>query len=297
MLRIAARRSPLARAQAELVADLLRAAEPGLAVEYVLLASAGDLDRTRPVDALGQQGVFTRAVQAALLDGRADLAVHSFKDVPTAPLEGLRVAAVPPRADPRDALVSASGAGLRDLPRGARVGTGSARRRAQVLRVRPDLSVRPLRGNVGTRAARVRAGALDAAVLALAGLRRLGLDDVIAQVLEPPDFVPAPAQGALAVEVRRGRTDLAELLRGIDHAPSRAAAAAERAFLQALRGGCNAPAAALARLADGVLTLTAARYDLGSGEPCTVSGQAADAELLGREAAARLLDGAGEGSG
>ena len=171
-VRIATRRSPLARAQAALVADLLTAASPGLVVEFVLVDTTGDRDQTRAIESLGERGVFSRGVQAALLDGRADIAVHSYKDLPTEPLAGLRIAAVPVRADPRDALVSRSGQGLADLSEGASVGTGSARRSAQVLAARPDLRVQPLRGNVGTRVGRVRAGQLDAAVLAVAGLER-----------------------------------------------------------------------------------------------------------------------------
>ncbi|MYD92879.1 MAG: hydroxymethylbilane synthase, partial [Chloroflexi bacterium] len=136
--RIATRRSPLARAQAALVADLVQAANPGLGVEFVLVDTSGDLDRSRPIETLGERGVFSRGVQAALLDGRADIAVHSYKDLPTEPLAGLRIAAVPVRADPRDALVSLGGEGLAELPEGARIGTGSARRSAQVLAARPD---------------------------------------------------------------------------------------------------------------------------------------------------------------
>ena len=195
-VRIATRRSPLARAQAGLVADLLVDANPGLRIEFELVETTGDRDRSRAIEALGERGVFTRGVQAALVDGRADVAVQSYKDLPTAPLAGLRIAAVPVRADPRDALVSHSGVGLAELAKGAAVGTGSARRSAQVLAVRPDLQVQPLRGNVGTRVGRVQAGELDAAVLAVAGLERAGLDTAIAEVLEPPEFLPAPAQGA-----------------------------------------------------------------------------------------------------
>ena len=194
-VRIATRRSPLARAQAALVADLLTSANPGLRVEFVLVETTGDRDRSRAIEALGERGVFSRGVQAAQVDGRADVAVHSYKDLPTAPLAGLRIAAVPVRADPRDALVSHSGVGMADLPDGATVGTGSARRSAQVRAVRPDLHVQPLRGNVGTRVERVQAGELEAAVLALAGLERAGLDTAIAEVLEPPAFLPGPRSG------------------------------------------------------------------------------------------------------
>lgn len=287
--RIATRRSPLARAQAALVADLLTAANPGLGVEFVLVDTAGDLDRSRPIETLGERGVFSRGVQAALLDGRADIAVHSYKDLPTEPLAGLRIAAVPVRADPRDALVSQGGKGLAELPEGATIGTGSARRSAQVLAVRPDLTVQPLRGNVGTRVARVQEGELDAAVLAMAGLERAGLAGVISEVLEPPAFLPAPAQGALAVEVRTDRPDVARLVKRIGDAESRAAATAERAFLRDLRGGCNVAAGALATVDGADLTLAAGLFGEGEAQPLTIRGRVRDADALGRQAAARVL--------
>ncbi|MDE2868504.1 MAG: hydroxymethylbilane synthase [Chloroflexota bacterium] len=287
--RIATRRSPLARAQAALVADLLIAASPGLRIEFVLVDTAGDLDRSRAIETLGERGVFSRGVQAALLDGRADIAVHSYKDLPTEPLAGLGIAAIPVRADPRDALVSGSGKGLADLSEGAAVGTGSARRSAQVLAARPDLRVQPLRGNVGTRVERVRAGQLDAAVLAVAGLERAGLAGDIAEILEPPEFLPAPAQGALAVEVRTDKPDVENLVKRIDDADSRAAVTAERAFLRDLRGGCNVAAGALATLDGADLTLTAGLFGEGEAQPLTLQGRVRDADALGRQAAARVL--------
>ena len=287
--RIATRRSPLARAQAERVADLLTAANPGLRIEFVLVDTAGDLDRTRPIETLGERGVFSRGVQAALLDGRADIAVHSYKDLPTEPLAGLRIAAVPVRADPRDALVSQGGKGLAELPEGATIGTGSARRSAQVLAVRPDLRVQPLRGNVGTRVGRVQDGDLDAVVLAVAGLERAGLAGTISEVLEPPAFLPAPAQGALAVEVRADRPNVERLVKRIDDAESRAAATAERAFLRDLRGGCNVAAGALATVDGADLTLTAGLFGDGEAQPLTLQGRVRDADALGRLSAARVL--------
>ena len=287
--RIATRRSPLARAQAALVADLLTAANPGLGVELVLVDTAGDLDRSRPIETLGERGVFTRGVQAALLDGRADIAVHSYKDLPTEPLAGLRIAAVPVRADPRDALVSQGGKGLAELPEGATIGTGSARRSAQVLAVRPDVRVQPLRGNVGTRIGRVQDGDLDAAVLAVAGLERAGLAGAISEALEPPAFLPAPAQGALAVEVRVDRPDVERLVTRIDDIESRAAVTAERAFLRDLRGGCNVAAGALATVNGADLTLTVGLFGNGEAQPLTLHGRVSDAGALGRQAAARVL--------
>ncbi len=287
--RIATRRSPLARAQAALVADLLVAANPGLRVELVPVVTAGDRDRSKPIEESGERGAFARGVQAALLDGRADIAVHSYKDLPTAPLAGLRIAAVPVRADPRDALVSQSGEGLAELAGGATVGTGSARRSAQVRAFRPDLDVRPLRGNVGTRVAKVQDGELDAAVLAVAGLERAGLDDSIAEVLAPPSFLPAPAQGALAVEVRTDRPDVEGLVKRIDDAESRAVVTAERAFLRDLRGGCTVPAGALATVNGDELRLTAGLFGDGEDPPLTLRGRETDADALGRQAAAGVL--------
>lgn len=292
--RIATRRSPLARAQATLVADLLKAANPGLSVEFVLVDTTGDRDTTRAIEALGERGVFSRGVQAALLDGRADIAVHSYKDLPTQPLTGLRIAAVPVRADPRDALVSQNGEGLANLPHGAAVGTGSVRRSAQLLAFRSDLRMQPLRGNVGTRVGRVQAAELDAAVLAVAGLERAGLQHAIAEVLEPPAFLPAPAQGALAVEVRADRPDVERLVKRIDDSASRTAVTAERAFLRDLRGGCNAPVGALAMVDGAELTLTAGLFGDGEEPPLTLRGSVTDADVLGRQAAARVLAARGQ---
>lgn len=294
--RIATRRSPLARAQAAVVADLLIAANPGLRIDFVLVETTGDRDRSRSIEALGERGVFSRGVQTALVDGRADIAVHSYKDLPTQPLPGLRIAAVPVRADPRDALVSRSGVGLTNLPEGATVGTGSARRSAQVLAFRSDLRVRPLRGNVGTRVERVETGELDAAVLAVAGLERARLHHAIAEVLEPPAFLPAPAQGALAVEVRADRPDVERLVRRIDDPASRTAVTAERAFLRDLRGGCNAPAGALATMDGAELTLTAGLFGDGEPTPLTLCRRVSDADQLGRRAAAVVLSARGSES-
>ena len=288
-LRIATRRSPLARAQAKLVSNLLVAANPRLTTEMILLDTIGDEERDRPIEDLGEQGVFSRAVQIAVLDDRADVAVHSFKDLPTAEMEELDVVAVPLREDPRDAVVSYSGRRLAELPSGATVGTSSARRTAQINRLRPDLEILSLRGNVGTRVARVRPGDLDAAVMAVAGLKRLAMVDFISEVLEPPDFLPAPAQGALAVEVRTDRPEVQEVVGLIDDADARATTAAERAFLQSLRGGCNAPVAALATLNGSELTLAAAVFEHDASRPEIGVARPEDADALGRTVATRVL--------
>ena len=288
-IRLATRSTPLARAQARLVADALRAARPDLLVELVPITTAGDADRTRPIDQLGERGVFAKAVQTAVLEGRADLAVHSYKDLPTEPTPDLIVAAVPPRADPRDALIAGAYGSLAELPQAARVGTGSARRAAQLTRVRPDLRVVPLRGSVGTRVAQVRDGAIVATVMAVAGLQRAELGDAISVILEPPDFLPAPAQGALAVEVAAARSALVDLVGAIDDRVARVTCAAERAFLHELQGGCSLPAGALATVEGDRLRLQAGVFGPGEAVPVVVTGALDEAEALGCQAGARVL--------
>lgn len=242
------RRSKLAMWQAEWVARLL--ADRGVRVRIEAMASPGDRDRERPLYALGATGVFTKMLEDALLLGRVDLAVHSLKDLPTSLPEGLTVAAVPPRADSRDALVvrDAAWRSLTDLPENAIVGTSSLRRAAQVRAVRPDLKILALRGNVPTRLTKVQEGqdGLSAALLAAAGLQRLGFDERIAAILDPMQVMPAPAQGAVAVEVREGSV-AAELLKPIQDEATSVAVRAERAMLARLEGGCHAPVGAFTR--------------------------------------------------
>jgi hydroxymethylbilane synthase len=246
-LRLATRGSALALAQSRLVADGLRAAWPELRVELVTVLTEGDRRRDVPAATLGGKGIFTAAVQQAVLDGRADLAVHSAKDLPAAQVPGLVLAAVPERDDPRDVLLGRSRlAGLDDLGPGARVGTGSPRRVALLRWLRPDLELVPLRGNVDSRVRRVSGGGLDAVVLAGAGLRRLGLAGEAAVPLDPETFTPAPGQGTLAVEAREDDTRTLGLLSALTHRPSRVALRAERSFLRRLGGSCTLPAGALA---------------------------------------------------
>ena len=291
LLRIATRGSLLARAQAALVADALVLANPGITVETVVIETLGDRVQDRPIEDLGDRGVFTRSVQVALLEDRADVAVHSFKDLPTEPMRGCQLAAVMCRADPRDALVSTEGRRLTELQKGARVGTSSARRTAQVQRARRDLHVVGLRGSVGTRVQRVHEGDLDAAVLAVAGLKRAGLSSVITEVLDPEVFLPAPAQGALVVEVRDDQPDIARAVTKIDHAESRIATSAERAFLRGLRGGCNAAAGALAVVSGDYITLTVEKFDEGSAGSEVLRGHTNEAVALGYRAAELVLTG------
>ncbi|MFC0096195.1 hydroxymethylbilane synthase [Micromonospora marina] len=249
-LRLGTRGSTLALAQSGHVAEALTAAT-GRPVELVEVVTAGDRS-TAPVQRLGV-GVFVSALRDALTAGEIDFAVHSYKDLPTAAAPGLHVAAVPPRQDPRDALVATNGRTLAELPPGARVGTGALRRIAQLHALGMQLEVSPIRGNVDTRLGRVLGpdADLDAVVLARAGLNRIGRADVITETLDPMLMLPAPAQGALAVECRADDQDVVELLALLDHAPSRAAITAERALLATLEAGCSAPVAAYAVLAEG----------------------------------------------
>lgn len=252
-LRLGTRGSALARWQAEWVAAQL--GKLGVEVELVPITTRGDTQQG-PIETIGGQGVFTKELQRALLDERIDLAVHSLKDLPTDEVPGLCLAAVPERAPVGDVLVCPRHASLEELPQGAVVGTGSLRRRAQLLHVRGDLRIRDIRGNVDTRLRKVREGDYDAAVLAEAGLRRLGLAEQITQLLPPAIVLPAVGQGALGLETRSDDPATRKRLAGLDHPATHHAVLAERAMLAALRGGCLAPIAAWARMEDDQLTLT-----------------------------------------
>ncbi|MGN9911835.1 hydroxymethylbilane synthase [Phytohabitans sp. LJ34] len=247
-LRLGTRGSALALAQSHHVADALRAAT-GRDVELVEIVTAGD-QSSAPVQQLGV-GVFVSALRDALTAKEIDFAVHSYKDLPTAPAGGLHIAAVPPREDPRDALVASEGRTLAELPPGARIGTGALRRMAQLRALGLQLEVVPIRGNVDTRLRKVSSGELDAVVLARAGIARLGRTAEITETLDPMLMLPAPAQGALAVECRIDDEDLVELLGRLDHASTRAAVTAERSMLATLEAGCSAPVAAFAEVAEG----------------------------------------------
>jgi hydroxymethylbilane synthase len=260
VVRVGTRASALALTQTGTVADDLAAAAD-LRTELVRITTDGDR-LTGSLVALGGTGVFVTALREALLDGRCDVAVHSLKDLPSAPADGLVVGAVPEREDPRDALCARDGLTLATLPAGARVGTGSPRRAAQLRAARPDLAILDIRGNVDTRLRRVAPGDLDAVVLARAGLARLGRLDAVTDVLDPATMCPAPGQGALAVEVRTATlqaagSPLARALAAVDHEPSRLAVTAERALLARLEAGCAAPVGAHGRLVDGELVLDA----------------------------------------
>jgi hydroxymethylbilane synthase len=275
--------------QSEFVAGLLRAAHAGLTVALIEITTAGDRDRTTPLAEGKETGWFTTAIQEALQRGEIDIAVHSYKDLPTKRPEGLLIAAVPAREDPRDALVSRDGRQLRDLRHGAVVGTSSPRRVAQVLAVRPDLDVRPIRGNVDTRIGKVESGEYDAAVLALAGLRRLGVEARAAQVFGYEEMLPAPAQGALAVECRAADAPTRALLVAIDDPVLRPAVTAERTFLARLEAGCSFPAAAYAESFGSTLKLHGLIAPNGKVLRSKVGGPIETAAGLGRALAEELL--------
>jgi hydroxymethylbilane synthase len=284
----------MAIAQSRQVADMITE-RTGRQVEIVGVTTLGDVSRAQ-LTQIGGTGVFVSALREALLSGEVDLAVHSLKDLPTGPAAGIVLAAVPPRDDPRDALVARDGAKLADLPAGARIGTGSPRRAAQLLGLRADLRCMPIRGNANTRVGKVEDGELDGVVLACAGLVRIGFVSAITQVFEPEEMLPAPGQGALAVECRADERELAALLEAVTDQASMAAVTAERSLLEALEAGCSAPVGAYAaglehlQMRAAVMSTDGSRVLRARG-----TGPGADAGQLGRALAAELLQsGAGD---
>ena len=255
--RIGTRGSPLALAQAREVQSRLMQVHdlPETAFEIVVLKTSGDRIQDRPLAEAGGKGLFTKEIEEALLDGRIDLAVHSMKDMPTLLPDGLVIAAILPREDVRDAFVSLAWPSLQTMPPGAKVGTSSLRRAAQVRRLRPDLEVVGFRGNVETRLAKLAQGVADATLLACAGLRRLGMADRITAALAADDMLPAVAQGAIGVEIRARDESTAALVAPLDHAPSAMAVEAERAYLGRLEGSCRTPIAGLASLSGSSLVM------------------------------------------
>lgn len=251
-VRLGTRGSPLARAQAALVGEALRRAVPKLAhadaIETVVIRTTGDRITDRPLADLGGKGLFCKEIEAALLDRRIDLAVHSVKDLPTRLPAGLVLGAMLEREDPRDALIARAATSIDELPKGALVGSASLRRRVQLLAARPDLRVEPLRGNVQTRLRKLAQGGIDATLLAYAGLKRLGLEHVASAVLAPDAFVPAVGQGAIGIECREDDAAMRACLGAIDHQPSSVCVHAERAFLEALDGSCHTPIAGYAEI-------------------------------------------------
>jgi hydroxymethylbilane synthase len=289
-LRLGTRRSALALAQSGGVAATVLGML-GRDVELVEITTRGDVD-PGAISEIGGTGVFVTALREALYDGRVDFAVHSLKDLPTAPADGLVIAAVPPREDPRDALCHPAGLTLGELDQGARIGTGSPRRMAQLAALGLGLKLVPIRGNVDTRLKKAADGEVDAVVLARAGLARLDRLDAISEVLDPLQCLPAPGQGALAIECRADNVALVELLQSLDDPDSRACVLAERALLAALEAGCTAPVAALADVADDELYLrgVVAAVDGSDVMRQSLTGPVDEPEALGRRLADVLLE-------
>ena len=286
-IRIGTRGSKLARWQADWVAAQLTAL--GIEVELVFIRTTGDVTQG-PIGQIGGQGVFTKAIQAALLNGEVDLAVHSLKDLPTDKIDGLSLSAVPVRETVNDALIGQAALTIADLPDGSTVGTGSTRRRAQLLAARPDLQVQDIRGNVETRLQKLADGEFDAIVLASAGLKRLELDDRITEVISTETMLPAVGQGALGLETRSDDRKTRELITPLDHPVTHQSVIAERSLLRDLRGGCMAPVAAWCREENGQLQLDAAVLSLDGTQRVYVrrTGDLAEGEAIGRSAAEEL---------
>jgi len=290
-IRIATRKSPLALWQAEHVRDRLLALHPGMQVELLKMSTQGDRILDSPLAKIGGKGLFVKELEQGMLDSRADLAVHSMKDVPSELPAGLCLGAILDREDPRDAFVSAQYSGVDDLPEGARVGTSSLRRQCQLRARRPDLQILDLRGNVGTRLGKLDAGDYDAIVLACAGLKRLGLSERITHALTPEEMLPAIAQGVIGIECRADDTRVRGLIEPLNHAETAQRTAAERAMNATLAGGCQAPVAGYSLLNAGVLEL---RGLVGQPDGSQiirgdVRGAAEQAEALGKQLADDLL--------
>lgn len=296
-LRIATRRSKLALWQAEHVADLLRKAHPALSVELVPMSTQGDRVQDRALAEVGGKGLFVKELEVAMQEGRADIAVHSMKDVPSELPPGFCIAAALPRANPRDAFLSLRYRRFADLPQGARVGTSSPRRQAQLRHARPDLRLELLRGNVDTRLRRLEEGALDAILLACAGLERLGLGARITEMLDLDLSVPAVGQGVIGIECREDDSRSRDALGALHHEESFVRLSAERAFAHTLGGSCHSPIAAHASLEGGELVLRGfiGAPDGGEVYRDTVRGSSQEAVSLGRQLAARMQAAGAEG--
>ncbi len=297
VFRIATRGSALALAQTQLVADAVRSHRPELDIEIKTISTAGDRDRISPLWKMTGTGFFTTQVEQALADGDADLAVHSYKDLPTEMHEALTVGAILPRQFPEDVVVTSCEANsIQALPADAVIGTSSPRRTALLRHVRTDLSIQLIRGNVETRLGKAEAGDYDAIVLARAGLERLNLGDKISFVLAPDVFIPAPAQGALAVQCRRDDASMLSVLQGIDDTPTRVTVGAERAVLSALHPGCHAPVGVYASLKDETIEIRAFAADILAVEfiEKTVSGPVGNVDALVKDLIDQLLSAGAE---
>jgi hydroxymethylbilane synthase len=285
------RASKLAVQQSEWVQRQLYALAPDVTITLQKIQTSGDKILDVPLAQIGGKGLFVKEIEEALLSGEIDLAVHSMKDVPTELPEGLAILCVPPREDPRDALISRDGRSFMDLPRGARIGTSSLRRQSQLLHARPDLTIAMLRGNLDTRIKKLRGGQFDAIVLAAAGLRRLDWAHEITEYLSPQISLPAIGQGALGIEGRKDDLFMRSLLSGLDHAESKTAVLAERALLHRLQGGCQVPIAAYATVAGKIVRLEGLVSSVDGKELCrdVAEGTIEEPESIGVQLAERLL--------
>lgn len=288
---IGTRGSKLALWQAEWVRAALRQRFPGTVVELAIIKTVGDKILDVPLARVGGKGLFVKEIEEALLDGRADVAVHSMKDMPSEIPAALAIGAVPEREMPADVLISRSGLALMDLPAGSVIGTSSLRRAAQLRHLRPDLEVVPLRGNVETRLRKLETDQLAAVILAAAGVRRLGLEDRVSEYLDDADMLPAVGQGALCIEIRQEDPRIGAMVAVLDHPATRTVVSGERAFLKRLQGGCQVPIAGHGRLEDTRFTLTGLVADVDGSTVIKhrLSGPGAAAEMIGIELAETLL--------
>jgi hydroxymethylbilane synthase len=291
-LRIGSRGSQLALWQANHISALLRAR--GHEIEIEIIHTTGDKITDVALAKVGTKGMFTKEIEEALAAGRVDLAVHSLKDLPTELSQGFEIAAITERQDPRDAFCSRHYSKIEDLPRGARIGTSSLRRQAQLKAIRPDLDIHPLRGNVDTRLRKLEQGEYDAIILASAGLKRLGKTDLIKQIIPTEIMCPAAGQGALGIEIREGDAKTRDLLQFLNDSNARAATTCERALLNRLGGGCQVPIGAFAEIKNGKLHLESIVADPDGSKVLRDSRDGADPEKLGNEAGASLLARGGE---
>ena len=295
LIRIGTRGSKLALYQAELVRSKLKESFRLFQFEFVKIHTKGDMVRHAKLGALGP-GIFTHEIENALLENEIDLAVHSAKDLATDLPEGLEIGAISDREDPRDCLVARGGKTLNQLQSGARIGTSSLRRRAQLKRMRSDLEIVEMRGNVDTRLRKIDEGSFDGMVVACAGLNRLGLSNFVTQIFDEEAFLPQAGQGALAIEMRKGDQEIKELVQTINHGPSYQRILAERSFLRRLQGGCQIPVGIASKIEDGILTLKGAIFSIDGEEEIvdTFAGPVSEAEKAGTLLAEKLLESGGE---
>ena len=297
LIRIGTRGSKLALIQSEWIRDKIQDRHPHVRVELTVIKTTGDKIVDSPLSKIGGKGLFVKEIEDALLENRVDLAVHSMKDVPAELPDGLMLAAFPEREDPRDALISKGDVAIDQLPQKAKLGTSSLRRASQILHIRPDLEIAPLRGNVDTRLGKLNGGELDCIILATAGLKRMGLEDRISQIIPADKILPAIGQGALGLETRRDDARTIGVIDFLNHEPTKVAVAAERAFLKELEGGCQVPIAGLAILENDILHFTGMVAELDGTRIVQdrISGDKKDAAPMGKALAHKLLaDGARE---